>query len=69
MAKTAVHTKTPAAQRELIGLPEAAERCGVHYRTFRRWVRTGYIPAIRVGPKLLKVHAADVDKILNGGAA
>lgn len=56
---------------QLIGIPEAAERCGVHYRTFRRWVSEGRISAVRVGPKLLKVDAADLAALLapTGGAA
>ena len=56
---------------ELIGLTEAAERCGVHYRTVRRWIATGKLNAVRVGPKLLKVDAADLDAIMHpvGGAA
>ena len=56
---------------ELIGLPEAAERCGVHYRTMRRWISEGRINAVRVGPKLLKVDASDLEAFLQptGGAA
>lgn len=54
---------------ELIGLPEAADRCNVHYRTFRRWIAEGRIRAIRVGPKLLKVDIADLDAYISGGAA
>jgi excisionase family DNA binding protein len=62
------HTKLP----ELIGLPEAAERCGVHYRTVRRWINAGLIDAVRIGPKLLRVDAADLAKLMEptgGGAA
>ena len=56
---------------ELIGLQEAADRCGVHYRTMRRYVAAGRLNAVRVGPRLLKVNAADVDALLRpvGGAA
>jgi excisionase family DNA binding protein len=51
-------------QPELIGLPEAAKQCGVNYRTFRRWISQGRINAVRVGPKLLKVDAAEVESLL-----
>lgn len=56
---------------ELIGVPEAAERCGVHYRTMRRWIAEGRINAVRVGPKLLKVDTEDLAALLapTGGAA
>jgi excisionase family DNA binding protein len=56
---------------ELIGLPEAARLLGIHYRTMRRWVAAGNLPATRVGPKLLKVRRSDLDRLMQpaGGAA
>jgi excisionase family DNA binding protein len=70
-------TSHPPANRrerrhpELIGLPEAAERCDVSYRTIRRWVADGRLNAVRVGPRLLKVSTADLDTMVTpvGGAA
>lgn len=55
---------------ELIGLSEAADRCGVHYRTIRRWIAAGQLKAVRVGPRLLKVDAAQLDAMMQplGGA-
>jgi excisionase family DNA binding protein len=49
---------------EHIGLQQAAERCGVSYRTVRRWIAKGEIDAVRVGPRLLKVDAAAVDALI-----
>lgn len=56
---------------ELIGLTEAANRCGVHYRTIRRWIAAGRLKAVRVGPRLLKVDAAQLDAMMQpiGGGA
>jgi excisionase family DNA binding protein len=56
---------------ELIGLPEAADRCDVSYRTVRRWVADGRLSAVRIGPRLLKVSIADLDALHQpvGGAA
>jgi excisionase family DNA binding protein len=56
---------------ELIGLNEAAERCGVHYRTMRRWISDGRINAVRIGPKLLKINADELAAFMQptGGAA
>lgn len=70
-------TSRPPANRrerrhpELIGLPEAAARCDVSYRTIRRWITEGRLSAVRVGPRLLKVSLADLDAMRQpvGGAA
>lgn len=63
------NTRKPV-QPELIGLQQAADRCGVCYRTIRRYVAEGRINAVRIGPRLLKVNAADVDALKRpvGGA-
>lgn len=65
--------KTPRIpDRELISLQAAADRCGLSYRTIRRYVASGRINAVRVGPRLLKVTIAEVEKLkqpVGGGAA
>lgn len=56
---------------EFIGLQEAADRMGVCYRTMRRYVATGALDAVRVGPRLLKVDAAALEGLMQpvGGGA
>jgi excisionase family DNA binding protein len=49
---------------ELIGLQEAADVCDVSYRTVRRWIASGHLNAVRVGPRLLKVDAAELAAFL-----
>jgi excisionase family DNA binding protein len=54
-----------------MGLPEAADYCGVGYRTIRRWINAGRLDAVRIGPRLLFVKAADCDALMapvGGGA-
>lgn len=46
--------------RELLSADEIAERLGVHVSTVRGWIRDGSIPAIRVGPRLLRVRWRDL---------
>lgn len=58
----AKHTR-PQQIPDLIGLPEAAELIGVHYRTVRRWISAGLLPATRVGPKLLKIRVTDLEAL------
>ncbi len=45
---------------ELITLPEAAELLGVHYMTVYRYVRTGRLPATKVGAEY-RVDPADLE--------
>ncbi|MCV7381651.1 helix-turn-helix domain-containing protein [Mycobacterium alsense] len=55
-----------------MGLQEAATHAGVSYRTLRRWISDGRLNAVRVGPRLLKVDAAELERIfqpVGGGAA
>lgn len=69
-------SRQPANRRErrhpeLIGLQEAADYCDVSYRTVRRWVASGRLRAVRVGPRLIKLDLAELEAFLQpaGGAA
>lgn len=42
--------------RELLSTDEIAERLRVHVSTVRAWIRDGRIPAVRLGPRLLRVR-------------
>lgn len=48
---------------ELIPLPEAARRCRVSDRTFRRYISTGLINATRIGPRLLMIDPRELAKL------
>lgn len=45
---------------ERISLQEAAIELGVSVDTIRRRIADGSLPAVRVGPRLLRVNKADV---------
>lgn len=51
------------AGRARVGLAEAADHADVSIRTLRRRIADGSLPAYRVGPRLIKVELADVDKL------
>ena len=54
----------PAApDKPVIGLPEAAERLGVHYMTAYRYVRTGRLPATLVGG-VWRIDPTDVLEVI-----
>jgi excisionase family DNA binding protein len=58
-------------QRKLISPQAAADLCDVDTRTVRRWIAAGRLNAVRVGPRLIKIDVAELDKIMQpvGGAA
>lgn len=56
---------TQPERRELMTITEAAERCGVDYDTFLRWVAKGVLPHVVVGPfNRKRVYKRDVEKLV-----
>jgi len=52
-----------AAYRQLLDLRAGAERLGLSVSTIRRMVSRGDLTAYRVGPKLLRLDADELDRI------
>lgn len=50
--------------RHLVSLAEAGRLLNCSPRTVRRRVAEGTLKAYRVGPRLIKIDAADVDALL-----
>jgi len=48
--------------RQSLTLPEVAEKLGVHYMTAYRYVRTGRLPARRIG-SVWRIELSDIDKV------
>jgi excisionase family DNA binding protein len=62
--KDSIMARKPRNRRERrhpewVSLQEAADYCGVDYRTIRRWIAAGHLNATRVGPKLIKVDVVE----------
>jgi excisionase family DNA binding protein len=53
-----------ATTSRLITLDDAAALLGVHPRTVRRYIKRGLIPGYQIGPRLVKLDAADLDKLI-----
>ena len=45
---------------QLLSLRAAAARLGIHVTTMRAWVRSGRVPAYRVGQRFVRVNWDDV---------
>ena len=52
-----------AIARKNLTLKEAADWYGVSERTLRRRVSEGRLPAYRIGPRSIRVKAADVEAL------
>jgi excisionase family DNA binding protein len=54
-----------------ISMAEAAEILGVDVQTVRKRIRDGDLPAHRVGPRLIRIYADDLEKLSQpiGGVA
>jgi excisionase family DNA binding protein len=46
-------------------MKEAAEALGVSYRSVRRWVREGRIPAHRLGPRTVRIADEDLQHFID----
>lgn len=52
--------RVAASVPSLLTQAEAADACAVSVRTIRRWIAAGMLPARRVGPRLVRIDAADL---------
>ena len=51
------------AQPELITIRAAAEQLKTSERSIRRYISSGLLTGVRVGPRLIRVHAESVEKL------
>lgn len=56
------------SDRELLTLPEGAEKLGISYRTMQRLVSQGAIATVRIGRRVFVSSMAVEHFIGNGGA-
>ena len=54
----------PPAQAADCSVPEAARQLRVSRATIWRWIRTGRLPASRVGPRTTRIRQADLERLL-----
>lgn len=53
----------PAKPREWLSTGQAADRAGVCTKTIYRRILDGSLPAERLGPRLLRIDARNLDKL------
>ena len=47
---------------ELLTVKEAAKRYKLHEETIRTWVRKGVIPHVRIGLRVIRLRAEDLER-------
>jgi excisionase family DNA binding protein len=47
-----------------VTIAAAAERLGLSTKSIRRRIADGTLPAYRIGPRLIRLDSADVDRLL-----
>jgi excisionase family DNA binding protein len=48
--------------RRYESIPSAAARAGVTTRSIRRWIAAGELTAFRMGPRLIRLDADELDR-------
>lgn len=56
--------RTLVPRRELVTIAEAAKLGAVDPRTIRRRIADGTLTAFRLGPRLIRIDAAELDSLL-----
>lgn len=49
----------------LLGLREAGELYGMSHHTLLRWCRIGKLPVVKLGRRVLRVRASDLERFIN----
>lgn len=58
-------TKQPTPTSQVWLSPaQVGERLGISHRLVQDWIREGRLPASRLGPRMLRVHVNDADRLL-----
>lgn len=58
---------TTATFQLMLRIPDAAERLGIRSSTVRDWVWKRKIAHVRVGKRMIRIPASEVDRILAAG--
>ena len=55
--------RKPAPPRKLITVSAAAAEYSVTAKTIRQWIAEGRLPAIRLGPRSIRIDPADLERL------
>lgn len=52
------------AKLDLLSVPQICEETGLHSNTVRGYIRSGQLPAVKIGPRMVRVRRADLEEFL-----
>ena len=55
--------RRPPPEPRWATMNEAVEYSRIPWRTLRRWIKEGRLPAYRIGPRLIQVDLNDLDRL------
>ncbi len=57
-------TETTKAGGELFTIKRAADELEVHPNTVRGYIRSGQLPAVLLGPRMIRIRRSDIEHLL-----
>lgn len=65
MSRISPEIKRPSeAESELLSVPEVSGKAKAHENTVRGWIRSGQLPAVKIGPRMIRVRRSDLEEFL-----
>lgn len=56
--------KNPGVEKELLTVSEICEAYGLHPNTVRSYYRSGQLPAVNLGPRMIRIRRSDIEQLL-----
>jgi excisionase family DNA binding protein len=51
-------------EKELLTVSEISEQYGLHPNTVRGYYRSGQLPAVNLGPRMIRIRRSDIEQLL-----
>lgn len=64
--KNGTHTKSGqiGAGKDLLTIPELCQEVGLHPNTARGYIRSAQLPAVYLGPRMIRIRRSGIEQLL-----
>jgi excisionase family DNA binding protein len=62
-SNTGTKGDTVSAEKQLLTVKEVCEEYGLHQNTVRDYYRTGKLPAVNLGPRMIRIRRSDIEQL------